>query len=260
MNDGIAELDGRPVSAREWQTLALTNYGHFTTFRADGGRVRGLALHLARLDRDCRAVFGVPLDPDRVRDLVRRAVPANDVTTVRVTVFDPGADLGHPAGARQPKILVTTRSAVTSPLPPLTVRSTVYARDSPEIKSVGLFGTLRQRRAAQLAGYGDVLFTDSAGLISEGCTWNIGFHDGDGVIWPDAPCLIGVTMRLLHDTGHRSAPVPLTRIGSMRAAFATNAAIGVRAITRIDDVAFPEQDPVLDELRAAYAAIEPEPL
>jgi branched-subunit amino acid aminotransferase/4-amino-4-deoxychorismate lyase len=92
VNHGSAELDGRPVSPHEWQTLALTNYGHFTTFRVDSGRVRGLTLHLDRLDRDCRAVFGVPLAPDRVRDLVRRAAPAGATATVRVTVFDPDID------------------------------------------------------------------------------------------------------------------------------------------------------------------------
>jgi branched-subunit amino acid aminotransferase/4-amino-4-deoxychorismate lyase len=216
VNHGSAELDGRPVSPHEWQTLALTNYGHFTTFRVDSGRVRGLTLHLDRLDRDCRAVFGVPLDPDR--------------------------------------------AAGPSPSAPLTVRSAVYARDSPEIKSAGLFGALRQRRAAQADGYDDVLFTDGSGRISEGCTWNIGFHDGVGVIWPDAPCLTGGTMRLLRDGRDRSAPVSLAGIGSMRAAFATNAAIGVRPITRIDDVVFPESGLALDELRTTYAAVQPETL
>lgn len=55
----MAELDGRPVSADELQTPALTNYGHFTSFRIEDGRVRGLQLHLDRLDQDCQTLSGV---------------------------------------------------------------------------------------------------------------------------------------------------------------------------------------------------------
>jgi branched-subunit amino acid aminotransferase/4-amino-4-deoxychorismate lyase len=255
-----AELDGRPVTAAELQALAMTNYGHFTSLRVEAGRVRGLSLHLDRLVRDCRATFGVGLDPDCVRDLVRRAAPPGGVCTIRVTVFDPCTDLGHPAEASSPHVLVTRRSAGSLPLPPMTVRSTVHLRDSPEIKSVALFGILRQRRAAQLQGYDDALFTDRAGTISEGSTWNIGFFDGERIIWPDAPCLPGVTMRLLQQPSHAVAPISLTDIGRMPAAFATNAAIGVRQIGGIDSTRFLERSPELDQLRAAYLNIEPEAL
>lgn len=37
----MAELNGVPVHADELQTLALTNFGHFTTMRVEAGRVRG---------------------------------------------------------------------------------------------------------------------------------------------------------------------------------------------------------------------------
>ncbi len=255
-----AELDGRPVTVAELQTLAMTGYGHFTTFRVEAGRVRGLSLHLERLLRDCRATFGVPLDPDRVRELLRRPVPPRGVHTIRVTVFDPHTDLGRPVDAESPQVLITRRSASGVPLTPMTVRSAVHLRDSPEIKSTGLFGVLRQRRSAQLQGYDDALFTDHAGHVSEGSTWNIGFFDGDHVIWPDAPCLPGVTMRLLRQRPHRVVPVSLADVGRMRAAFATNAAIGIRPIAGIDGTGFGERCPELDELRTAYLDIEPEVL
>jgi branched-subunit amino acid aminotransferase/4-amino-4-deoxychorismate lyase len=254
----MAEFDGRPVTVAELQTLALTNYGHFTSFRAESGRVRGLPLHLDRLVRDCQAVFGVALDPDHVRGLVRRVAPTDDIVTIRVTVFDPETDLGHPAGAGNPRILVTHRRASPLPLPPITAQTTVFVRDSPEIKSVGLFGTLRQRRIAQVHGFDDALFTDESGYLSEGGTWNIGLFDGQHITWPDAPCLPGVTMRLLQHPSHKIAPVTTSELGSMRAAFATNAAIGVRAITRINDIVFPEHDVIFDELRTAYLSIEPD--
>lgn len=256
----MAELDGRPVTMDELQTLALTNYGHFTTLRVEDGRVRGLSLHLDRLVRDCRATFGTTLDPGHVRDLLRRAAPPSGACTIRVTVFDPDIDLAHPARAESPRILVTRRAAGTIPLPPMTARSTVFTRDSPDIKNAGLFGTLRVRRAAQRQGYDDALFTDGAGHVSEGGTWNVGFFDGESIIWPDAPCLPGVTMGLLRQPAHRVAPVALPDIAGMRAAFATNAAIGVREISRIDDITFPGHRPTLDGLRDAYLGITPDAL
>jgi len=256
----MAELNGRPVGVEQLQTLALTNFGHFTTFRVDDGCVRGLAMHLDRLERDCQAVFGVSLEAERVRRFVRRLVPAGGSATIRVTVFDPATDLTRPAGANSPQLLVTRRPAATLPLAPLTVQSVSYARDAPEIKNVGLFGTLRQRRIAQLNGYDDALFVDAAGNVSEGGTWNIGFFDGEHVVWPAARCLAGITMRLLQNSPQKMkiTPVSLTELGSMRAAFATNSAVGVRAITRIDDLTFPAGSEVLEALRTAYRGVEPE--
>lgn len=257
----MAELNGRPVTLDELQTLALTNYGSFTSLRVDDGRVRGLAMHLERLVRDTRLLFGVDLDTERVRELIRRVAPTNGSTTIRVTVFDPSTDLGHPDGATAPKILITQRPAGALPLPPLAVQSTFYERDVPEVKSVGLFGTLHHRRTAQLNGYDDALFVDAHGVISEGGTWNIGFFDGDHVLWPDAPALPGVTMQLLQGVHeHRLTRITLADLGGMQAAFATNAAIGVRAITRIDDVHLSADHPVHDILRKEYLDVPGEPI
>lgn len=254
----MAELNGRPVGVEQLQTLALTNYGHFTTFRVDDGSVRGLSMHLQRLDRDCRAVFGVRLDLDRVRLLTRRLTPSSGAVTIRVTIFDPAIDLVLPSRANQPQILVTRRPASALPLLPMAVQSASFVRDDPEIKSVGLFGALRRRRVAQLDGYDDALFLDPAGNVSEGGTWNVGFFDGDHVVWPEAHCLRGITMRLLRDPSHQIRPVPRSEVASMRVAFATNSAIGVRAITRIDDLTFPAESETLEDLRTAYLRIAPE--
>ncbi|MFC4035677.1 aminotransferase class IV family protein [Streptomyces polygonati] len=257
----MAELNGRPVTLDELQTLALTNYGSFTSLRVDEGRVRGLSLHMERLVRDSRALFGVDLDPERMRGFIRRVAPMSGSATIRVTVFDPATDLGHPDRADDPHILVTQRPAGVLPLPPLSVQSTVYQRDLPEVKSVGLFGSLHHRRAAQLDGYDDALFVDAQGVISEGGTWNVGFFDGDRVIWPDAEALPGVTMLLLQEVHeHRIDRVALDDLGAMQAAFATNAAIGVRGIARIDAIRFAADHQVLDALRKDYTAVRGEPI
>lgn len=257
----MAELDGRPVTVDELQALALTNYGSFTSLRVHDGRVRGLALHLERLTRDSRILFGVDLDQEHIRSLVRRVAPRVGAATIRVTVFDPETDLGHPSRADNPRILVTQRSAGVLPLPPLSVQSTAYRREVPHVKSVGLFASLHHRRTAQLHGFDDALFVDEDGVISEGVTWNIGFYDGNRIIWPTAAALPGITMLLLQDAyQHTDIPVTLSDLSAMQAAFATNAAIGVRAIARIDNTKLAADHPVLDILRKEYMDIPGERL
>lgn len=257
----MAELNGEPVSADQLRTLALTSYGHFTSMRVDDGRVRGLSLHLERLTRDCRALFGAELEPDRVRDLARRAAPTTGSITVRVTIFDPNFDMGHPAAEAEPHVLVTSRPAASAPLPPLRVQAVQYTRDLPSVKSVGLFGTLLHRRDAQLNGFDDALFVDEQRVISEGGTWNIGFFDGDRVVWPAADCLVGVTMQLLKQAHeHDTRAVGLADIPTMQAMFATNAAIGVRAISGIDEITTTETHSIIDTLRKQYLEVPGEVL
>lgn len=260
----MAELNGSPVTADALETLALTNFGHFTSMRVDDGAIRGLTLHLERLSRDCEAVFGEDLDLDRVRAYVSRVMGGGEGSfNIRVTVFDPGIGMGNLGGPADPQILVTTRPAGAMPPPPLKAKTYPFTRDLAEVKHVGLFSQLRIRRAAQLAGFDDAIFVEPDGTVSEGATWNLGFVREDGaIVWPDAPVLPGVTMQLLHEChpGMETAPVPLAEVPSMRAAFATNTSIGVRPIHRIDDVEFAVDHDVLDQLQKEYLAVPGERL
>ncbi|MFF4294329.1 aminotransferase class IV [Streptomyces vinaceus] len=259
----MASLNGSPASPAALQALALTNYGHFTTMRVEDGGVRGLALHLDRLVTDCRAVFGAELDPEWVRECVRGEAGGGRAGAfmVRVTVFDPELDLTAPDRAGRPGVLVTTRPAAGSagrPLPALRVQRLAFCRDAPSVKHVALFGQLRLRRAARLAGFDDVLFTGADGTVSEGCTWNAGFVDEAGaVVWPEAEVLPGTTMRLLRAAGggHATAAMTDVRLRSMRAAFATSTGFGVRALAAVDDIAFRTDDPAIGALRESYAAV-----
>ncbi|GAA2468264.1 aminotransferase class IV family protein [Streptomyces macrosporus] len=259
----MAEHSGEPVGLNDaLQALALTNYGHFTSMRVEQGRVRGLSLHLDRLVRDCRAVFDTRLDPDRVREHIRRTAPLDGTSVVRVTVFDPALGPGHIDRDAHPHVLVTTSPAGAAPATPLRVRSVAYTRDMPEVKNVGLFGSLRHRREARRAGFDDVLFVDGRGRVCEGGTWNIGFVKGDRVVWPEADCLVGVTMRLLQRLHEDSvtAPVTLADAAGFDAAFATNAVVGVRPVGALDDLSFPATHPLIDGLRDRYTALPGEPI
>ncbi|MFJ6569810.1 aminotransferase class IV family protein [Streptomyces sp. NPDC091292] len=261
----MVTLDGKPVSAEELLPLALTNTGHFTSMRVSAdGSIRGLALHMERLVRDSKVVWGADLDTGRVREYVRQGLEGRSggPCVVRVTLYDPQIDMGHPADADDPHILVSVRDAGALPPEPLRAKSVTYERELPEVKHVGLFGALRARRTAQLAGFGDALFVGHDGLVSEGGTWNVGFVDDEGtLVWPQAPVLPGVTVALLQQhTEHRTATVTLEQAKDMAAAFATNTSIGVRPLAAIDDTEFPVEHPVLLHLQETYLAIPGESL
>lgn len=259
----MVTLDGKPVSVTDLLPLALTNVGHFTSMRVDIDGIRGLSLHMERLARDCKVVWDAELDTGRVLNYVRQALEGQArPCTIRVTVYDPKVDLGHPLAAQEPHILVTVRGAGTSPPEPLRAKSVVYERDLPEVKHVGLFGALYARGAAQRTDFDDALFVGRDGRVSEGGTWNVGFVDHQGaVVWPQAPVLPGVTMALLQrHTEHRTDVVTLNQAMGMAAAFATDTSIGVRPLAAIDDTTFPVDHPVLHHLQQTYRAIPGESL
>lgn len=259
----MAELNGVPADLDQLRALALVNYGHYTTMRVDDLRVRGLSWHLERLVRDCRRVFDADLDPDRIRGLVRHALTEAPRSVVaRVTVFDPGLELGHPGADAQPHLLVTTRPVSTAPLRPLRLQSAQYRRELPAVKHVGLFGSISRRRSAQRNGFDDVLFTGTDATISETATANVGVLNGEEIIWPRANCLAGVTMRLITALHPRTSTVPVTlsQLTDVDAVFATNATTAVRPIMSINGISFRTEHPRLTTLRKQYTEIPAEPL
>ncbi|MGF6884926.1 branched-subunit amino acid aminotransferase/4-amino-4-deoxychorismate lyase [Nocardia sp. GAS34] len=257
------ELNGAPVTVDDLAPLGLVNFGHFTSMRVERGSTRGLSLHLDRLTRDCHQVFAADLDPDLVRKHIRHAL--REVTapvTVRVTVYDPDIDLGNPGASANPRVLVTMRPAPPVPSTPIALQSMVYARDLARVKHVGLFGAMYHRAIAKRAGFDDVLFCQPDGLVSEIATSNIGFITAEGqLVWPHADALIGTTMRLLAQTRDENIvtePITLSRLGEFVGAVATNAAIGVRAVSRIDDIRWPVEHELVHTLRKDYESIPPE--
>ncbi|KJS56219.1 aminotransferase class IV [Streptomyces rubellomurinus] len=258
------EIDGAPADPARLAALGLLNYGHFTTLRVEAGGVRGLALHLDRLERDCRALFAAELDRAAVRERIRAVLPADGAPViVRVTVYDPALGLERPSAPAAPALLVTTRPAPAAEPGPLRVRTVAYRRELPEVKHTGLFGLVHHRRQAQLAGFDDVLLTEADGLVVEGATWNVGFLDGDRLVRPEGPSLPGVTEALLagaYRGPQTRRPVRRDELGGYQAAFAVNAGAGLRPLAAVDGTAFDTAHPLLAELRAAYRGVAAEPV
>ncbi|RKT55898.1 aminotransferase class IV [Saccharothrix australiensis] len=239
------EIDGGTATAEQLAPALLANYGHFTAMQVRDRRVRGLDLHLRRLDAAHRELYGTGLAGERVRALVSHAL-ADDVrdAAVRVVAFGPA----------DPSVLVAVRPPAAPPTRPQRLMTVSYQRPLPHVKHLGGFGQSHHRNRAQAAGYDDALLTTPDGVVVEGAIANIGFLDDAGIVWAEADWLHGTAMQLLERRiPARRAVVRRSDLRSYRGAFLANS-IGVVPVSGIDDVDFAVDDAEMARIRAAYDA------
>ena len=247
-----AEVDGRGATAEQLRFPAFA-YGHFTAMQIRERSVRGLALHLARLDAANRELFDAELDGDLVRDRIRHALGGDMAdASVRVYVGENGPD--------DVSIMVTVRGPIEVTAGPIRLMSVPYQRSEPHIKHLADHGQVYHRRRAALAGFDDALLTGADGVISECGIANIAFFDGTSVVWPDAPALQGITMQLVEPplaragVPTRRGPVHLADLGSFRAAFVTNSR-GIVPVARIDDAPMTVEHDLMRTVAEVYGSV-----
>ncbi|MDI1461490.1 aminotransferase class IV [Catellatospora sp. KI3] len=255
------EIDGDPAAAGKLLFPALVNYGHYTSMQVRAGAVRGLGLHLDRLDSATRELFGAELPADLVRGRIRHALRGRADASVRVVVFSP-----QPAGAAGPvSVLVSVTGPQVFDPRPRRLRSVPYQRPAAHLKHVGSFGQTYHGIRVRREGFDDALLTTAAGVISETATANIGFRDGDAVLWPDAPALAGITMRLLEqvlaDRGVavRRRALSVSEAVTLPAAFVTSS-LGIAPVERVDDRRLPVDEPLMATLNSLYDAVPGDPV
>lgn len=268
MMAGAADLqvDGVPASIAELTHLALVNYGAYTSFRVEEGAVRGLDLHLARLDSAAVDLFGEPVGETRLRDLMRSAVADRDACWLRVSLFSPEIGARTPDWQGAPRVM----TAVSPPPPPLgpslRLQVQTHAREAPHLKHAATFGLIRARRAARAAGFDDALFVDPGGRVSEGSLWNIGLVRGEQVTWPKAPMLAGVTQALLQRSLARvgltgvAESVVRTDLDRYDGAFICNSATPACAVSAIGERMIETSPDLIERLQAAWASNPVEPI
>lgn len=253
-------IEGLPATLEDLTYQALVNYGAYTSFGVLQGGVRGLADHLARLNAASTEMFGEAVGEARLRDLMRSAVIGRDACWVRVSLFSHQIGPRAPTWRGRPKVMV----GVFEPAPPLATSVTLgpqtYAREAAHLKHTATFGLIRARRLARADGFDDALFVDADGLISEGSLWNIGFLDGDHVVWPQAPMLAGVTQAMiargLNGIGRTQStePVSIHDLSRFDGAFICNSATPACAVATIGDRTFIDRPERIERLRSAWLA------
>lgn len=245
------EIDGRAATVADL-TAALGGYGHFTAMQVRDRRVRGLDVHLARLDAATKELFGVGLSGERVLSGLRHALAdGTQNASARVNVFSPDGSMEPVTGA-DPEIsmLVTVRPPREMPAEPWRLCSVPYQRPFAHIKHVGGFAQGHYIKLVERRGFDEPLLVGEGGLVAEGAITNVGFIAGDTVVWPDAPMLLGTGMQVLQRE-LAAAGVPQARrrltlddLAAFDGAFVTNS-WGVAAVGRIDELDMPLTAPLL---------------
>lgn len=252
------QIDGRPAGAADLGGFVLSNYGAFTSMQVEDGRVRGLDLHLARLHAEATELFGLAVPEALLRERMRQALDGRSGRfSLRINLFSDAISLRAPDAVVEPRVLTTLTRPAAALTTPLRLQTQVYAREVPHLKHAATFGLTRARRQAVLAGFDDALFVDGDGRISEGSIWNIGFIQGEAVVWPEAPMLTGIGQALLQrgmglSLNGPTGPVYLSDLGSFDAAFICNSATPACAVAAIDGHSFGPTEAVIARLNDAW--------
>ncbi len=233
--------------------------------QVEDGAVRGLDLHLQRLEQEALALFGVAVPEARLRERMQSALSGQARrSSLRVQLFLPAITHRTPDAMGQPNVL-TVVSPPASPLcDALRLQTQDYAREVPELKHNATFGLTRARRLAKEAGFDDALFVGPDGLVSEGSTWNIGFVESGRIIWPRAPMLLGTGMQLLRKgldlvgLDSETRVIDRTALAGFRQAFICNSATPACPVGNIDGRSLDVDPAIIDRLQAAWASNAPQ--
>ncbi|WP_433163895.1 aminotransferase class IV [Kribbella sp. CA-247076] len=256
MTDSLLLLDGTPRRTVDPALLRATSFGHFSSMQVRAGRVDGLDLHLDRLDRSTREVFGRPLPADRVRSDLRAALDhagSGDVS-LRAAVF----------ATTDVHLLIHVDPPIDPGVRPLRLRAFQHQRAVPHLKHTGTFDLVYYGKLAEQAGYDDAVFHTATGEISEASIWNLCFARGTDIVFPDAPILPGIRQQVLQRGlgTHTTTRITLAELPSYDAAYLTNSidpALPVASITTdAGTTTYDVHPPSADVIAKAYAAVEPQ--
>jgi branched-subunit amino acid aminotransferase/4-amino-4-deoxychorismate lyase len=265
------QLNADPVHLDDPGLLTATGYGHFTSMQVRAGRVRGLDLHLDRLDRASSELFGHGIAADRVLSYLRTALArsASGDGSIRVNAFSRDRALlnGTPV---EPDLLITVSAPVEPAAEPPRLLAVEHERAVPHLKHTGTFSLVYEIRQARLAGYDNALFHDRTGHVSEASVWNICFATEGKLVWPSAAALPGIAMLTLQagldalKVSREAIPIPLTALPTFDAAYLTNSidpALPVASITTpAGTTQYKPHPPSATLIAEAYEAVPPQPI
>lgn len=261
-------LNGQPLAGSPLLPAALYGQGVYTSFRVTAGRVKGLGLHLQRLQRDAAVILGTTPALQDLRSNLQQALAGHTGAAdlrMRYTLAPAAVTLARPAPASLLH-LVAVEEYAPPPAAPLTLQTLPVRRSLAQHKmSSHLALHLWARRQAQGLGFADALFVED-GVISEGPTWNILFVAGEQLVMTASTTTVlpGITQQLLQQAAAahgipilpKSMTLPLP--ATLQAAVLTNAVTGLRPVAAIDDKALQTDHPLLQKLQTLYADLQGE--
>ncbi len=248
----------------------LLGDGAFETIRTEGGRLRRWARHRARLAGALNALEIAAPDWDRVEAAARRLSREIGEAVVRVTVSrgEHGPGMSAPSG-EQGTVLVTARALAPAP-PALSLTLVREPRREPtslatRFKLTHYADPLHARRQAAGVGADMAVMLSSAGYLSCADSASLFWIEAGGkVMTPGADCAAlngtarGALMLACSEAGIAVEEVKAKpeALKHAEAVFVTNAALGLVAVSRVDDVSYPANHPLLSRLADMERAAE----
>lgn len=262
-----AFLNGQQADEAALIRFTRRGFSHYTTMQVRQAAVRGLTLHLARLEHATQHLFNTTLDVPLLRSQMRTALAesASPDAALRITI---GASNFTARSMEYPakiEVLTLVDPPATAPKKSTRLKSFQHERYLPQIKHSGTFDLFDLRRRALADGYDDALLTTPSGHLAEGATFNIGFFSGEQVLWPLAPQLEGTTMQLLKQgveaLGGENivSSITLDSVRMLDGGFCCHSG-GIWPIHAIDEMALPLNENCLTRLHEIWEAIPFEPL
>ena len=270
LNGALIDEDQARLSPAD-RGLLLAD-GLFETMRADAGRMRRLAAHLARLRRGA-AVLGlpVPLDDDAIADALTATLVANSLAehaaALRLTLTrGPG-----PRGLLPPEPASPTLMIGAFPLPPrrgpshaVLVTGTRRNEHSPtsRLKTLAYLDQILALREAHAAGADEAIVCCTAGRLACAAAANLFLVIDDRVLTPPVEdgALPGVTRQRLLEIGPAAgivvtqAALSIEALGEADEAFATSSLAGIRPIGTLNGRPLPAPGPLTRRLVTALAS------
>lgn len=217
--------------------------GLFETLLAEGGVLRHVDAHLARM-RAGAAVLGLPApDEDKARRLMAEALAGETAprAAVRLTYTAGGGGRGLDRPERLQPLLVATAAPSPKPeTPARLVTASVRRNDhSPasRLKTLSYLDNVLARAEARDAGADEALVLNTAGEIACAAAANIFWVSGGRLFTPALDC--GVLAGTMRARVLATADVQEVRAGpealvSAEAIFLTSSLISLRAVSELD--------------------------
>ena len=258
-SDGRIVAAGEPIATALDHGLLLGD-GVFDVLVVRGRRPIMVERHLARLRRglDRLDIVGAP-DDDTIRGAIDTLVAAAELddARIRITVSPGAGPTSLQRGDRPMCVLAIDRLAAPVASTTLTVVPWPRNERSPlaGIKATAWAENAFALRHAVANGFGNALFLDTTGRVSECASSNIFVVIDDEILTPtlESGCLAGTMREALLERGVAKVcdlwPMDLERA----AAVFTTSTIGLVPVTRIDGIDFPVASPAIERARAAIA-------
>lgn len=256
-------FDGRILPADTPVATALDHGlllgdGVFEVLVVRGRRPVMLERHLRRLRRglDRLGISGTP-DDSSIGDAIDALVVAADLDEARVRItISPGPGPG-PRQRGDAPLCVIAIDHLTAPPTSTTLTIAPWPRNERSplagIKASAWSENALALRHAAAHGFGNALFLDTTGRLSECASSNIFLVFVDEILTPTlaSGCLAGTARELLLETGAvRECDLFPADLERADAVFTTSAT-GLVPVVRIDDLRFPPTAAAIDRARSA---------